>query len=74
MNFAFDRKEIEKNMNEKVREFISTNRNSGVRWKIDGHLFNNLEYIPNDMLEKYVYSWMVNQVEGIIEISTEYHQ
>ena len=61
-------------MNEKVRGFISANRNSGVRWKIDRCLFNDLEYIPNDMLEKYVFSWLVNQTEGIIEISTEYHQ
>lgn len=61
-------------MNEKVRGFILTNKNSGVKWKIDGCVFDNIEYIPNDVLEKYVFSWTVNQWEGIIEISTEYHQ
>lgn len=61
-------------MNEKVRGFILTNKNAGVKWKIDGYLFNSLEDVPNYLLEKYVFSWTVNQVEGIIEISTEYHQ
>ena len=60
-------------MNENVRRFISTNKNSGVRWKIDGCLFNDLECIPNEVMEKCVHSWMVNQAEGIIEISTGYH-
>lgn len=61
-------------MNEKVRGFILTNKNTGVKWKIDGYSFNSLEDVPNDLLEKYVFSWTVNQWEGIIEISTEYHQ
>lgn len=61
-------------MNEKVRGFILTNQNTGVKWKIDGYSFNRVEDIPNDLLEKYVFSWTVNKAEGIIEILTEYHQ
>lgn len=61
-------------MKEKVRKFILTNKNSGVKWKIDGCLFDDIRYIPNDLLEKYVFSWTVNQCEGIIEILTKYHQ
>lgn len=29
-------------MNEKVRGFILTNKNSGVKWKIDGCVFDNI--------------------------------
>lgn len=61
-------------MNEKVRGFILTNENVEVRWKIDGYSFNSIADIPNDLLEKYVFSWMVNQGDGIVEIFTEYRQ
>lgn len=60
-------------MNEKVRGFIFTNKNSEVKWKIDECMFNDSDCIPNDLLDKYVFSWLVNQLEGIIEISTEYN-
>lgn len=60
-------------MNTKVREFILTNKNNGVKWKIDGEKFTSYFSIPEYLLEKYVFDWSVNQWEGIIEITTEYH-
>lgn len=61
-------------MNAKVREFILTNQNRGVKWKIDGTIFEDgYMFIPEYLLEKYVFDWTVNQWEGIIEITTECH-
>lgn len=60
-------------MNAKVREFIFTNKNNGVKWKIDGEMFVNKNFIPEYLFEKYVFDWTVNLWEGIIEITTEYH-
>lgn len=59
-------------MNAKVREFIMTNKNTGVKWKIDGEMFTANKFVPEYLLEKYVFDWTVNQWEGIIEITTEY--
>ena len=61
-------------MNATVKQFILTNKNNGVKWKIDGMLFDNKDFIPTDLLEKYVFDWIVNQWEGVIEIVTEYHE
>lgn len=61
-------------MNATVKEFILTNKNTNVKWKIDGMTFLQNESIPNDLLKKYVFDWTVNQMEGIIEITTEFHQ
>lgn len=61
-------------MNVTVKEFILTNKNSNVKWKIDGNIFTNVGLIPNDLFEKHVFDWTVNQLEGIIEIKTEYHE
>lgn len=58
-------------MNVTVDEFISANQNKGVKWKIDGELFTPNKFIPDNLLEKYVVTWTVNQWEGIIEIMTE---
>lgn len=61
-------------MNAKVREFMLTNKNNGVKWKIDGTMFEDgYMFIPEYLLEKYVFDWVVNQWEGIIEITTECH-
>lgn len=59
-------------MNAKVKEFILTNKNTGVKWNIDGQMFTSNDSIPNYLLEKYVFDWTVNQWEGIILITTEY--
>lgn len=61
-------------MNTTVKEFVLSNKNNGVKWKIDGVLFSDKEYIPPYMMEKCVFDWLVNQWEGIIEITTEYHK
>lgn len=61
-------------MNAKVKEFVLTNKKGNVIWKIDGIIFNGAEFIPNDLLEKHVFTWMVNWSEEIIEITTEYHE
>ena len=60
-------------MNAKVREFILTNKNTGVKWNIDGEMFTDSNFIPKYLLEKYVFDWTVNQWEGIILITTEYN-
>jgi len=57
-----------------VRNFIEMNKNTSVKWKIDGRLFQEVYAIPDDLLNKYVSDWMVNQWEGIIEITTKYRQ
>ena len=61
-------------MNATVKEFIITNKNSGVKWKIDRMLFDSKNFVPTDILDKYVFDWTVNQWEGIIEITTKYHE
>ena len=58
-------------MNTKVKEFILTNKNTGVKWRIDGMLFDEIKFVPKYVLEKYVFNWTVNQWEGIVEITTE---
>lgn len=55
-----------------IKEFIKKNKNSNVKWKIDGSMFINAELIPDDLLQKHILNWIVNQWEGIIEINTEY--
>ena len=65
-NFKGDRK-----MNVKIKEFISTNKNTGVTWNIDGQMFTGNNFIPSHLLEKYVIDWTVNQWRGIIIITTE---
>jgi len=57
-----------------VKNFIEMNKNTSVKWKIDGRLFQEVYAIPDDLLNKYVSDWMVNQWEGIIEITTKYRQ
>lgn len=54
-----------------VREFILTNKNENIKWKIDENMFLPGEDIPTDLLDSYVFSWTVNQC-GIIEIKTKY--
>lgn len=58
-------------MNVKIKEFISTNKNTGVTWNIDGQMFTGNNFIPSHLLEKYVIDWTVNQWRGIIIITTE---
>ena len=53
-----------------VKEFIDSNYNKNVKWKINDVLFTKNKFIPNDILEKYIIQWKVNQGEGIIEIIT----
>lgn len=60
-------------MNAKVKEFILTNKNRGVKWKIEGEIFTDINSIPKYVFEKYVFDWTVNKWAGIIEITTEYH-
>ena len=57
-----------------VKNFIEMNKNTNVKWKIDGKLFQEVYAIPDNLLNKYVSNWMVNQWEGIIEITTEFNQ
>lgn len=52
----------------KVKDFISTNKNSNVKWKINEEIFANYDSIPKYLLEKDILNWTVNQWEGIIEI------
>lgn len=61
-------------MTEKVKGFILANQNPKVKWKIDGCFFYNLNSIPDELLDKYVFSWQVNSWDGFVEISTGYHQ
>lgn len=53
----------------KVGELILNNKNTGVRWLIDKIEYDILS-IPEDTMQKTVFSWIVNQWEGIIEIKT----
>ena len=61
-------------MDTTVKEFILTNKNRNVKWKIDCMLFESIYDIPDNLLEKHVFDWTVNKWEGIIEIKTEYHE
>lgn len=59
-------------MNIKVKDFISTNNNPLIQWKIDGYIYQSREYIHENLFEAYVCDWSVDLWDGIIEISTEY--
>lgn len=61
-------------VNVTVKDFILTNNNTNVKWKINGIMFFPIETIPYELLEKNVSYWTVNQWEGIIEIATGFHQ
>ena len=51
-----------------VEELIFNNRNTGVRWEINGEIFTR-SHIPEDLLDKDILEWVVNQWEGIIKIT-----
>jgi len=53
-----------------VRTFLETCKNTGVKWYIDGVEYTNCKLIPEDVLQKHLYEWKVNQWEGIINILT----
>ncbi len=59
-------------MNVKVKEFISTNNNPIIQWKIDGYTYESKAYIHESLFEAYVCDWSVDSWNGIIEITTEY--
>lgn len=44
-------------MNVNVKEFIATNQNKNVKWKIDEILFTPNKFIPESLLGKCVASW-----------------
>ena len=54
----------------KVKDFVLTNKNNGVKWNIDGESFGEATNIPPYIMEKYLYEWTVNQWEGIILLQT----
>lgn len=54
----------------KVKEFILSNKNTNVKWNVDGEMFTDIEQIPKYIMEKYLYEWTVNQWEGIILLMT----
>lgn len=57
--------------NIKVKDFILSNTNPIIQWKIDGSIFNDKNFVPEHLLEKCVSDWKVNLWEGIIEIKSE---
>ena len=57
-------------MNVTVRDFINSNGNTNVKWKIDGEIYHANKFVPDELFEKYVNDWTVNQWEGVIEITT----
>ena len=54
----------------KLQHFILSNKNTNIKWKIDGVLYTNISDIPIKILEKHVYEWLINQWEGYIQIIT----
>lgn len=60
-------------MNATVREFILTNSNPPVSWKIDGDFYRRIKDIPEYLLDRYVFDWEVDFWDARIEITTEYH-
>ena len=58
-------------MNIPVEYFIEKNKNNGIKWKIDGKIFESIESIPAMILQRYIVTWVINQWEGIVEITTE---
>ena len=56
-----------------VREFILTNQDPLVSWKINGDFYRSKKYIPEYLLDKYVFDWKVDFWDARIEITTEYH-
>jgi hypothetical protein len=61
------------NVNVKVKEFILTNNDPLVSWRIDGDFYRSRKYIPEYLLDKYVFDWGVDFWDARIEITTEYH-
>lgn len=61
-------------MNIKVKELVLINNNPIILWKIDGCLFEEVNYIPEYLLEKNVFDWRVDLWNGIVIITTEYHE
>ncbi len=60
-------------MNVTVREFILTNNNPFIYWKIDGDFWGSKENIPEYLLDRYVFDWVVDLWNASIKITTEYH-
>ena len=58
-------------MRSTLKEFISSNGNRGVKWKINDRLFDTNEFIGEDLLRQWVSTWTVRQWDGIIEVETE---
>lgn len=54
----------------KIKDFVLSNKNTDVKWNIDGENFTKAEFIPPYIMDKYLYEWTVNQWEGIILIQT----
>lgn len=57
----------------KVKELILTNNDPLVNWKIDGDFYRNKKYIPEYLLDRYVFDWEVDFWDARIKITTEYH-
>ena len=53
-----------------VREFILTNNNPVLSWKIDGQVFIRKRDITENLLDKYVSDWEVSLWDGIMFITT----
>ena len=60
-------------MNATVREFVLTNNNPLVSWKIDGVFYRSRKDIPEYLLDRYVFDWEADFWDARIEITTEYH-
>lgn len=56
----------------KVKDFILSNKNIGVKWNIDGENYANRSNIPSYIMEKYLYewTWTVNEHETVVLLMT----
>lgn len=55
-----------------VKEFISSNQNTNVKWKVNGILIDDINTISDDIMNQTVSNWTVNQLEGVIVLTTSY--
>jgi len=53
-----------------VKTFLKLCKNTGVKWSIDGVEYKDRDSIPEEILQKQLYEWIVFQWDGIISILT----
>lgn len=53
-----------------VRSFIESNNNDFINWRIDGVFIGVNEVFPNDLMNRHICSWKINNNERSVEIIT----